>query len=114
SSGPPTSGAGVSDPRGQPRRDDGSGPYYVISDIIGGGMGGHAHGDGLDAVDTHGGNCALLSAEVMETLSPFRVLRTELVDGSGGAGQYRGGLGIPRDYEHLAERSVLRAYLQRT
>ena len=110
----PTFCAGGFDDRPQARRDDGSEPYYVISDIIGGGMGGHAHGDGLDAVDTHGGNCALLSAEVMETLSPFRVLKTELVDGSGGTGQYRGGLGIVRDYEHLAERSVLGAYVQQT
>ena len=50
----------------------------------------------------------------METLSPFRVLKTALVDGSGGDGQYRGGLGIVRDYEHLAERSVLGAYVQQT
>jgi N-methylhydantoinase B len=110
----PTFCAGGFDDRAQVRRDDGSEPYYVISDIIGGGMGGHSRGDGLDAVDTHGGNCALLSAEVMETLSPFRVLKTELVDGSGGAGQYRGGLGIVRDYEHLAERSVVGAYVQQT
>jgi N-methylhydantoinase B len=110
----PTFCAGGFDDRPQARRDDGGEPYYVISDIIGGGMGGHAGGDGLDAVDTHGGNCALLSAEVMETLSPFRVLRTELVDGSGGAGRYRGGLGIVRDYEHLAARSVLGAYVQQT
>ena len=110
----PTFCAGGFDDRAQVRRADGSEPYYVISDIIGGGMGGHASGDGLDAVDTHGGNCALLSAEVMETLSPFRVLKTELVEGSGGAGQYRGGLGIVRDYEHLAERSVVGAYVQQT
>ena len=77
-------------------------------------MGGHAGGDGIDAVDTHGGNCALLSAEVMETLSPFRVTRSELVPGSGGAGQHRGGLGIIRDYEHLSERSVIGGYVQQT
>ena len=110
----PTFAAGGFDDRRPKRQDDGAAPYYVISDIIGGGMGGHAAGDGMDAVDTHGGNCALLSAEVMETLSPFRVLRTELVAGSGGAGEHRGGLGIVRDYEHLADRSVIGAYVQQT
>jgi N-methylhydantoinase B len=110
----PTFAAGGFDDRPQRRQDDGAPPYYVISDIIGGGMGGHVAGDGMDAVDTHGGNCALLSAEVMETLSPFRVLRTALVDGSGGAGRHRGGLGIVRDYEHLAGRSVIGAYVQQT
>ena len=34
--------------------------------------------------------------------------------GSGGAGQHRGGLGIIRDYEHLAERSVIGGYVQQT
>ena len=67
----PTFAAGGFDDR--PRvlaRDGGEPGYFVISDIIGGGMGGHADGDGIDAVDTHGGNCALLSAEVLETTRP--------------------------------------------
>jgi N-methylhydantoinase B len=95
-------------------RAKGQAPYYVISDIVGGGMGGSASADGLNAVDTHGGNCAILSAEVMETLCPFRIRRTELVDGSGGAGQHRGGLGILRDYELLAGTSILSGYIQQT
>ena len=35
---------------------------------------------------------ALLSAEVVETMSPIRVRRSALVPGSGGAGEHRGGL----------------------
>jgi len=111
----PTFCAGGFDDRPEKRNGSNSAqPYYVISDIVGGGMGGHESGDGMDVVDTHGGNCALLSAEVMETLSPFRVTRSELVPGSGGAGQHRGGLGIIRDYEHLSERSVIGGYVQQT
>jgi len=86
---------------------DGESPYYVVSDIIGGGMGGSDTTDGLTAVDTHGGNCSIISAEVVETISPLRVLRTELVPDSGGAGRHRGGLGILRDFETLADRAVL-------
>ena len=77
-------------------------------------MGGSAHGDGLDGVDTHGGNCSILSAEVTETLSPVRVRKTALVPGSGGRGKYRGGLGIRRDYEMLAKSGVLTGYCQQT
>ena len=69
--------------------------------------------DGLDAVDTHSGNCALISAEVVETVSPLRVLRTELVPDSGGLGKYRGGLGMLRDYQLLASSAVLTAVTQR-
>ena len=86
--------------------------YFLISDIIGGGMGGSPGGDGLPAVDTYGGNCALLSAEVVETMSPIRVLRSALVPGSGGAGEFRGGLAMERDYEILASVCTVSGYLQ--
>jgi N-methylhydantoinase B len=102
------------DGRDEVREDDGSAPYYVISDIPGGGMGGSAHRDGLDGVDTHGGNCSILSAEVLETLSPVRVRDTALVPGTGGHGKHRGGLGIRRDYEMLAKSGILTGYCQQT
>ena len=98
---------GGHDDRAEVREDDGSQPYYVVSDIVGGGMGASATRDGLTAVDTHGGNCSIISAEVVETISPVRVLRTELVPNSGGTGRHRGGLGILRDFELLTERGML-------
>ncbi len=110
----PTFGAGGFDDRPGMAGEAGKAPYYIISDIIGGGMGGSPAGDGLSAVDSHGGNCAILSAEVMESLSPFRIERTELIAGSGGSGQARGGLGIRRDYRFLGQRCILGGYLQQT
>jgi N-methylhydantoinase B len=98
---------GGHDDRVETREDDGKQPYYVVSDIVGGGMGASATHDGLTAVDTHGGNCSIISAEVVETISPIRVLRTELVANSGGTGRHRGGLGILRDFELLTERGML-------
>ncbi|MBC8242090.1 MAG: hydantoinase B/oxoprolinase family protein [Alphaproteobacteria bacterium] len=88
--------------------------YYVISDIIGGGMGGFQSDDGMNAIDTHGGNCAILSAEIMEQMSPFRVLRSELIPNSGGRGAFRGGLGIRRDYQLLGSSSIVSGYLQQS
>jgi len=51
--------------------------HYVISDIIGGGM---------NEIDTYGENCAILSAKIMEQMSPLRVLRSEFIPDSGGLG----------------------------
>jgi N-methylhydantoinase B len=79
-----------------------TGETRVPQDCLGGGMGGWPGGDGLDAVDTHLSNVALLPAEVCELDYQLRVLRTELIPGSGGAGQWRGGLGLRREYEVLA------------
>ena len=95
----PTWTAGGIDPRTE--------EPYLASDIIGGGMGASAGGDGLSAVDTHMGNCAMMSAEAMEVEFPFRVLRTELVPDSGGAGRHRGGLAIERSYQFLGQKGVV-------
>lgn len=111
----PTFACGGFDDRPEKRDEDsGAAPYYVISDIIGGGMGGNATRDGISAVDTHGGNCAILSAEIVETLCPIRVLDTRLVPGSGGQGKHRGGLAMRRDYQFLSKRSIMGAYIQQT
>lgn len=85
---------------------------YIIADVLGGGMGGNAGGDGVNAVDVHGSNCSILSAEVMETFSPIRVLRSSLVPGSGGDGVQRGGLAVERDYELLSEEAMFACNIQ--
>jgi N-methylhydantoinase B len=77
------------------------GGTVVLQDVLGGGTGGRRGLDGLDAVDTYASNCALLSAEFCETLYPWRIERSELIRGSGGAGRYRGGLGLRRVYRAL-------------
>ena len=92
----------------------GAPPYFVIADILGGGMGASPAGSGMDGVDTHGSNCGLCSAEVMETTSPVRVLETRLVPGSGGPGRHPGGLAIERSYEMLSDGLVLTGYIQQT
>lgn len=91
-----------------------TGEVTVCQDDLGGGMGAHAEGDGIDGVDTHLGNVGLLPAEVCELTYPIRVLRTELIPDSGGPGRFRGGLGIRRDYEFLTEGQTGIAYTEQS
>lgn len=70
---------------------------YVYIETIGGGFGGRATKDGTDGVQVHSTNTSNLPVEVMEAEYPLRVLRYELVQDSGGAGEHRGGLAIRRD-----------------
>lgn len=102
----PTFNLGGIDPR--------TGERYLCADIVGGGMGGFASGDGISGVDTHMGNCAMMSAEAMEVEFPLRVLATELVPDSGGAGRHRGGLAVERRYELLAPHALMSHYTDQT
>lgn len=110
----PTFAAGAVDDRPGTVAPGETGPYSVIADMLGGGMGGYEGHDGMNAIDTHGGNCQLLSAEILEAMSPFRVVRSELVPSSGGPGKYRGGLAIRRDYELLSSSAIVSGYLQQS
>jgi len=108
----PTFRAGGLDTRKATLAQNGKPRYFIVHDIIGGGMGGHAGGDGLSAVDTHGGNCGVLSAEILETISPVRVRRSELIADSGGQGQSRGGLAMRREYELLCDNLIVSVFFQ--
>ena len=67
-------------------------------ETIGGGSGARATKDGLDGVHVHMTNTSNLPVEALEIEYPLTLLRYELVDGSGGAGRYRGGMGLRRVY----------------
>ncbi|GAA2884386.1 hydantoinase B/oxoprolinase family protein [Pseudonocardia halophobica] len=76
--------------------DPRTGEFYVYLETIGGGMGAGAHHDGLDGVQVHMTNTSNLPIECLESEYPLTVERYELIDGSGGAGRSRGGMGIRR------------------
>jgi N-methylhydantoinase B len=84
----------------------------IFTDILGGGGGASPAGPGDSAVDSYTSNCALLPAEVAELDYPWRVERTELLQGSGGAGRFPGGLGLRRDYRLLADRAEGMYYVE--
>ncbi|WP_158924440.1 hydantoinase B/oxoprolinase family protein [Acidisphaera sp. S103] len=77
------------------------GKAFVIGDLVAGGSGASRFGDGVDVIETDATNCMNLPAEAMEMETPIRVNRVALASGSGGSGEYRGGLGTIREYEML-------------
>jgi N-methylhydantoinase B len=88
------------------------GRMTLLADILGGGGGARRDAPGDHAIDPYTSNCALLPAEIAELEYPWRIVRTELVDGSGGAGAQPGGLGLRRDYELLAEHAEGMYYVE--
>ena len=78
--------------------DPQTGDYYCFLETVAGGYGGRAASDGPDAVQTHGQNTENAPVEETEINYPVRITRYELVNDSEGAGKYRGGLGLRRDY----------------
>lgn len=72
--------------------------YYCYLETLAGGYGGRLTKDGVDAVQCHGQNTENAPVEEVELNYPLRIPRYELVDGSGGPGKFRGGLGMRRDY----------------
>jgi N-methylhydantoinase B len=69
---------------------------YVYIETLGGGFGGRATHDGTDGVQVHITNTSNLPVEAIEMEYPLQVDAYELVPDSGGAGRYRGGLGLRR------------------
>ncbi|MFB6148404.1 MAG: hydantoinase B/oxoprolinase family protein, partial [Halobacteriales archaeon] len=63
-------------------------------------------GDGLDGVHVHMSNTLNTPVEVFETAYPLRIQRYEYRPDSGGAGRYRGGLGLRRDIEVIGHEST--------
>lgn len=72
--------------------------YYCYLETMAGGYGARASKDGADAVQTHGQNTENAPIEETEFNYPVRIPRYELVNDSEGAGKFRGGLGVRRDY----------------
>ena len=77
------------------------GKFYVYLETLGGGAGGRAYKDGTDGVQVHMTNTSNLPIEALETEYPLLIEGYELVEDSGGPGQYRGGIGIRRSYRPI-------------
>jgi N-methylhydantoinase B len=78
--------------------DRATGEYHCNYEALAGGYGGRARKDGPDAVQGHGQNTENAPVEETEGAYPVMITRLELIDDSDGAGRFRGGLGLRRDY----------------
>jgi len=79
-------------------------------EIMGAAYGGGPGHDGTTATATHLSNLHIAPIEILESEFPCRVTRFELVPDSGGAGQWRGGLSMQREYELLEDATVVRRF----
>ena len=74
---------------------------YVYVEPIGGGAGARFGHDGADGTHVHITNSSNLPAEALENEYPLVVDEYSLIADSGGAGQWRGGMGIARQIRAL-------------
>jgi N-methylhydantoinase B len=79
---------------------------FAYYETVAGGMGAGPEADGISGVHTHMTNSLNTPIEALEYAYPFRVKRYSYRPGSGGAGMHRGGDGIVREIELLADAHV--------
>jgi N-methylhydantoinase B len=83
--------------------DPRSGAPFAYYETVAGGMGARPGADGLSGIHTHMTNSLNTPAEALEYAYPLRVRRYSYRPLSGGAGHYRGGDGLIREIELLAD-----------
>ena len=94
--------------------DDRDGRPYLMREVLGGGSGGRYYADGEDTIHVVP-DSRNLPSEFTEARFPFRVESLGLAMDSGGAGQFRGGLGYEKHirmledahFMSIADRSIL-------
>ena len=86
--------------------DPKTGKPFAYYETIAGGMGGRPGKAGVSGVHTHMTNSLNTPSEALEHAYPLRIRRYSLRPNSGGKGKYRGGDGIVREIEVLADCQV--------
>jgi N-methylhydantoinase B len=77
--------------------------FFANHESFAGGMGARRTKDGISACRVHIAGSANLPVEPLEAELPLLIRRNELRADSGGPGRFRGGLGLRRDIEVLAD-----------
>ncbi len=86
--------------------DPRTGAAFAYYETVAGGMGARPVADGLPGVHTHMTNSLNTPVEALEYAYPLRVTRYRYRPGSGGNGKFRGGDGLVREIELLADAQV--------
>ena len=84
-----------------------NGKAYVFCESFMGTWGGTSEHDGQEGVPHMGANQSNVSVEMIEQDYPIRINQYGFVTDSAGAGKYRGGLALMREYEALHDGTVL-------
>ena len=79
---------------------------FVFVDMINGAWGGRSDKDGVEGITNPSQNMSNLPIETIEARYPLLMEEYSLREDSGGAGQYRGGLGLVRQYRLLADTAI--------
>ena len=87
---------------------------YVSYESVKGGFGARPVKDGINAVASTVSNMMNTPIEILEMSFPLRVEEYALVPDSGGAGKYRGGLGVRRVWRVLGDQSHAAVCCERT
>ena len=88
-----------------PRSNQSNQPFAYY-ETVAGGMGASPTSDGISGVHTHMTNSLNTPVEALEYAYPLRINRYSYRPGSGGKGKHRGGDGIVRQIELLADAQV--------
>jgi len=86
--------------------DPTTGRPFIFYDYVMGGVGARMTRDGIDAMSPVV-SVENIPVEAQEARNPILVERQELIPDSGGAGRFRGGLGLRKDVRVLADDAVL-------
>mgnify|MGYP000603731947 CR=1 FL=1 len=95
--------------------DTRSGKRNMFGEVVPGGIGATATGDGMEVMACHVTNCHIPPIEAIEMESPVLYLRREMRCDSGGHGRFRGGvgqvlayrvLGVEAKLHHTSQKSV--------
>ncbi len=81
--------------------------YIVDYDVFAGGAGAQFDRDGMDVVRVHAAMADSTPIEATEHEFPLTVRRCEMIEDSGGAGEFRGGLGMKLDIAVWANKASL-------
>ena len=97
------------------RMDPRHGKPFIFIEPLDGGGGAFPHADGPNALVFVGdGNAPNTPTEVIEGHYPLRVLRHTFNLEGAGAGKYRGGLGVIREYEMLEDNILIQTMNENT
>jgi N-methylhydantoinase B len=88
--------------------------YFSVEPTVGG-WGALSGKDGQDClINTVNGDFKNLPTEIFESETPAKIVRYAIRPDSAGAGKFRGGMGVIREYEIMADESELYTWFERS